>query len=64
MKSTLFVLFAAAMAATAAPLDSGWVSYYNGVDGWFAFQGPVRAMKIDLADFGMETPVQVESLKT
>lgn len=64
MKSTLFVLFAAAVAATAAPLDSGWVSYYNGVDGWFAFQGPVRAMKMDLADFGMEPPVEVESLRT
>ena len=51
-------------AAQAAPLDSAWVSYYNGADGWFAFQGPQRAMKIDPADFGLQLPLQVESLKT
>jgi hypothetical protein len=63
MKVTLLVI-TVVTALAAAPLDSGWVSYYNGVDGWFSFQGPMRAMRIDPADFGMETPLEVESLKT
>jgi hypothetical protein len=44
--------------------DSTWISYYNGADGWFAFQGPQRAMRLDPADFGLSCPLQVESLKT
>ncbi len=44
--------------------DSLWISHYNGNDGWFAFQGPQRAMKLDPADFGLEHPVRVESLKS
>ena len=66
MRHTFCLLFAAATAGAvaASPLDSGWVSYYNGADGWFAFQGPQRAMKLDPADFGLQCPLQVESLKT
>jgi hypothetical protein len=59
----LIVLAAVVAAALAQPEDSSWVSYYNGVDGWFEFQGPERAMLIDPADFGLTCPVQVESLK-
>ncbi|UCG43296.1 MAG: hypothetical protein JSU73_01365 [candidate division WOR-3 bacterium] len=44
--------------------DSLWISHYNGNDGWFAFRGPQRAMRLDPADFGLEHPVQVESLKS
>jgi hypothetical protein len=66
MRQLCCLLFAVAAAGvvSAAPLDSGWVSYYNGADGWFAFQGPMRAMKISLADFGLQPPVKLESLKT
>ncbi len=49
--------------AFARPGDSAWISYYNGADGWFAFQGPQRAMKLHPADFGLSHPLQVESLK-
>jgi hypothetical protein len=59
-----FLLALSAAGGVAAPLDSGWVSYYNGADGWFAFQGPQRAMKLNPADFGLECPLEVESLKT
>lgn len=54
----------AAGAALGQPEDSSWISYYNGADGWFAFQGPQRAMILDPADFGLSCPLQVESLKT
>jgi hypothetical protein len=57
------LLLACASAAVAQPEDSAWVSYYNGVDGWFEFQGPERAMLIEPGDFGLECPLQVESLK-
>jgi hypothetical protein len=50
-------------AGLAQPEDSSWVSYYNGEDGWFAFQGPQRAMLIDPADFNLHYPFAVESLK-
>lgn len=43
--------------------DSSWISYYNNIDGWFAFLGPQRAMKIHPPDFGLSYPIQVESLK-
>ena len=50
--------------AAAQPADtSRWISYYNGADGWFAFQGPQRAMTLNPSDFGLSSPLQVESLK-
>jgi hypothetical protein len=61
MKALLVLLLVAA--AFAQPEDSTWVSYYNGADGWFAFQGPQRAMKLRPADFNLSYPFQVESLK-
>jgi hypothetical protein len=63
MRYACFLLLAVA-AVGAAPLDSAWTSHYNGVDGWFSFQGPQRAMKLNPVDFGLQLPVQVESLKT
>ncbi|MEO0085301.1 MAG: hypothetical protein ABIK37_01580 [candidate division WOR-3 bacterium] len=60
--SAMFAL--SVTAAIGQPGDSSWVSYYNGVDGWFAFQGPQRAMRLHPADFGLRYPFQVESLKT
>lgn len=63
MKYVVFVLLAVAGAGLAQPEDSSWVSYYNGEDGWFSFQGPQRAMMIDPADFRVDYPFQVESLK-
>jgi hypothetical protein len=61
---SLLCAAAAVGVVQAAPLDSTWISYYNGADGWFSFQGPQRAMKLNPADFGVEHPFQVESLKT
>jgi len=63
LKYLCCVLIAVA-AAGAATLDSSWISYYNGADGWFSFQGPQRAMRLNPADFGLQYPLQVESLKT
>ncbi len=63
VKTLSVLLLAAAAAAVARPDDSSWVSYYNGADGWFAFQGPQRAMKLRPADFNLSYPFQVESLK-
>lgn len=57
------VLLAAAGAAGAQADSSAWITHYNGVDGWFEFQGPERAMELDPADFGLVTPLAVESLK-
>jgi hypothetical protein len=53
----------AAVPAQPALPDSSWISYYNNIDGWFAFLGPQRAMKIHPPDFGLTYPIQVESLK-
>lgn len=64
MKFIIPVLFCTCAGLFGLPQDSAWVSYYNGADGWFAFQGPQRAMRLNPADFGLECPLQVESLKT
>lgn len=64
MKSSVVIILLGVCALTLAqPEDSAWISYYNGADGWFAFQGPQRAMKLNPADFGLRCPLQVESLK-
>jgi hypothetical protein len=67
VKYVMVILMLAALPATVpaqpADTDSSWISYYNNVDGWFAFLGPQRAMKIHPPDFGLSYPVQVESLK-
>ncbi|MEO0080692.1 MAG: hypothetical protein ABIL25_00150 [candidate division WOR-3 bacterium] len=62
----IVMLFAAGLivSSLAQPDTARWVSHYNGVDGWFAFQGPQRAMDLDPSEFGLAHPVQVESLKT
>ena len=62
--SVVMILLGACALALAQPEDSAWISYYNGADGWFAFQGPQRAMKLHPADFNLRCPFQVESLKT
>jgi hypothetical protein len=61
----LLVLAAGMSEVVAQPVDpdQGWISYYNGNDGWFAFQGPQRAMRIHPPDFSVEYPLEVESLK-
>jgi hypothetical protein len=64
LKTFYPALLLLAAVVQAAPLDSTWISYYNGADGWFAFQGPQRAMKLNPADFGLDWPLEVESLKT
>jgi len=56
-------LLALTSVALAQPDTTKWISHYNGVDGWFEFQGPQRAMVLNPADFGLQSPVQVESLK-
>jgi len=63
MKNAVLLTVVLLGLALARPGDSAWVSYYNGADGWFAFQGPQRAMKLHPADFGLSHPLQVESLK-
>jgi len=63
MRYTILTVLLAVGAGLAQPEDSSWVSYYNGEDGWFSFQGPQRAMLIDPADFGLQYPFQVDSLK-
>lgn len=62
---TMLCCLALAVAATclAATDDSLWISHYNGVDGWFEFQGPERAMRLDPSEFGLDYPVRIESLK-
>ncbi len=52
-----------ATVASAQPDTTRWISHYNGNDGWFEFQGPQRAMVLNPADFGLASPVQVESLR-
>jgi hypothetical protein len=64
MKQLCILLALATGLCLAQPTDTlRWVSYYNGADGWFSFQGPQRAMTINPTDFGMTCPLQIESLK-
>ncbi|MFO7676498.1 MAG: hypothetical protein R6X12_09310 [bacterium] len=58
---TLLLLVLAASGQ--AQLDSSWISHYNGNEGWFEFQGPERAMRLDPTEFGLDLPVEIESLK-
>ncbi|MBM3315459.1 hypothetical protein FJY71_06435 [candidate division WOR-3 bacterium] len=64
MRIVCVLLVLTAGAGLAQTDDSTWISYYNGADGWFAFQGPQRAMRLNPADFGLSCPLRVESLKT
>lgn len=65
MRQIWIVLLAAGLSLSSQALadDAKWISHYNGVDGWFAFRGPQRAMDLNPRDFGLSHPVQVESLK-
>lgn len=62
MRCVAFLLLVLA-ASGQARFDSSWISHYNGNEGWFEFQGPERAMRLDPTEFGLTLPVEVESLK-
>jgi len=61
--SVLAILLSLAVPAAAQVDEAAWITHYNGIDGWFAFEGPERVMELDARDFGLTYPVHVESLK-
>ena len=63
MKLMVLILTLVVGLAVAQTDEATWISHYNGIDGWFAFEGPERVMELDAEDFGLTYPVHVESLK-